>query len=260
MIVFLRQMKALVRLSFLELRRRNDVVGFLILALALMVPLSMARPFGAVGASRYLDEIALLLIWGFSLFISLGTGSRLFPPEFESRTVLPLFSKPVSLGRLVFGKFLGAVTASGCAVLAFYALFALSVSLRGGDWASPVLVQAIVLHLGFVALAVALSLLGSLVLTPSASLTLNALVLVVTFFFGRALPDYADGAPAAVGWIARVAYAIAPHAEFFDMRQRVIHGWGAVEPGVLLAVLGYASANVILLLALAGLVLRRRKL
>ena len=115
------------------------------------------------------------------------------------------------------------------------------------------------LHLGFVALAVALSLLGSLVVTSSANLTLNGILLVAMFFFGRRLPEYADGASAAVGWIARVAYAIAPHAEFFDMRQRVIHGWGAVDGAVIAAVLGYAAVYVAVLLSLATVALGRRK-
>ena len=110
--LFVRQVKALVKLSFLELWRRNDVFALALFALALMVPLSMASPFGASGASRYLDEVALLLIWGFSIFIALGTGSRLFPPEFESRTIYPLLAKPISRGRLLFGKYLGAVLAS----------------------------------------------------------------------------------------------------------------------------------------------------
>ena len=103
--LFMRQIAALVRLSFLELWRRNDIFGLLVLGVALMVPLSMASPFGTTGASRYLDEMALLLIWGFSLFISLGTGQSLFPPEFESRTIYPLLARPVSRGRLLFGKY-----------------------------------------------------------------------------------------------------------------------------------------------------------
>ena len=256
---FLRQMKALAKLSLLELWRRNEIFGLLILALAVMVPLSFAKPFGVAGATRYLDEVALLLVWGFSLFISLGTGSRLFPPEFESRTILTLRAKPISLGRLVLGKYLGAVIAASSAVLFFYALFIFSVGLRGGGWISVDLVEAIVLHLGFIALAVALSLLGSLVVTSSANLTLNGILLVAMFFFGRRLPEYADGASAAAGWIARAVYAIAPHAEFFDMRQRVIHGWGAVDGVVIAAVLGYAAVYVAVLLSLATVALGRRK-
>ena len=157
--LFLRQAKALVKLSFVELWRRNDVFALLVLAVALMVPLSMASPFGASGASRYLDEVALLLIWGFSLFIALGTGARLFPPEFESRTIYPLLSKPISRGALLVGKYTGAVAASWSALLVFYALFAAALLLRGG-LPSPELLQGIVLHMAFVALAVAVSLLG----------------------------------------------------------------------------------------------------
>ena len=110
--LFVRQAIALVKLSFIELWRRNDVFALVLLGLALIVPLSMATPFGAEGASRYLDEMALLLVWGFSLFIALGAGQRLFPPEFESRTIYPLLAKPISRGRLLVGKYIGAVAAS----------------------------------------------------------------------------------------------------------------------------------------------------
>ena len=257
--VFFRQMGALVKLSFLELWRRNDIFGLLVLGLALMVPLSMASPFGASGASRYLDEMALLLIWGFSLFIALGAGQRLFPPEFDSRTIYPLLAKPISRGRLLVGKYLGAVCASWSALAFFYMLFVGSVLLRGGGFAAE-LPQAIILHFAFVALAVAVSLLGSLLVTSSANLTLSSVVLVGMFFFGRRLPVYADGASGALSWLVKLAYAIAPHTEFFDMRQRLIHGWGAVDSFVFIVVVAYALVYVSLLLGAAAMVLKRKKL
>ena len=252
-------MKALVRLSFLELWRRNDIFGLLILGLALMVPLSMASPFGAAGASRYLDEMALLLLWGFSLFIALGAGQRLFPPEFDSRTIYPLLAKPISRGRLLVGKYLGAVCASWSALAFFYVLFVGSVLLRGGGFAAE-LPQAIILHFAFVALAVSVSLLGSLLMTASANLTLSSVVLVGMFFFGRRLPVYADSVSGALSWLVKLAYVIAPHAEFFDMRQRLIHGWGAVEPLVFIVVIAYAFVYVSLLLGAAAMALKRKKL
>ena len=147
--LFARQVCALVKLSFIELWRRNDIFALVLLGLALMVPLSMATPFGVEGASRYLDEMALLLVWGFSLFIALGTGQRLFPPEFESRTIYPLLAKPISRGRLLVGKYIGAVAASWSALAFFYVLFVASVLLRGGKFAAE-LPQAIVLHFAFV--------------------------------------------------------------------------------------------------------------
>ena len=258
--ILVRQIVALVRLSFLELWRRNDVFGLLILALALMVPLSLATPFGATGATRYLDEVALLLIWGFSLFIALGAGSRLFPPEFDSRTIYPLLAKPISRGRLLFGKYLGAVAASGSAMTLFYLIFAVSVGLRGGAWFSSDLLQAFILHLGFVSLTVALALFGSLLVTASANLTLCGILSVAMFFFGRNLPQYAEGVAAPASWLVKIAYAIAPHVEFFDMRQRVIHGWGGIDAGVMLAILGYAVFYVAVLLTLSAGVLRRKRL
>ena len=257
--LFLRQVKALVKLSFVELWRRNDVFALLVLAVALMVPLSMASPFGAAGASRYLDEAALLLIWGFSLFVALGTGSRLFPPEFDSRTIYPLLSKPISRGALLVGKYAGAVAASWSALLLFYVLFTGCTLLRGGG-VSAELVQGVVLHAAFVALAVAVALFGSLIVTPSANLTLSAVALVSMFFFGRKLPEYAGSVAAPLSWLVDAVYAVGPHAEFFDMRQRLIHGWGTVDAVVFCAVLLYAVAYVAALLGLAALVLKRKRL
>ncbi len=254
-----RQFRALVKLSFLELWRRNDIFALVLLGLALMVPLSMASPFGADGASRYLDEAALLLVWGFSLFIALGSGQRLLAPEFEARTIYPLLAKPISRGRLLFGKYLGALAASWSALAFFYVLFVGSVLLRGGAFAAE-LPQALALHFAFIALAVAVSLLGSLLMSASANCALSSIVLVGMFFFGRRLPEYADGLNPALAWLVKAVYAIAPHAEFFDMRQRLVHGWGAVGWPVFAAVLCYALVYIAVLLGLASLALRRRRL
>ena len=187
-----RQFRALVKLSFLELWRRNDIFALVLLGLALMVPLSMASPFGADGASRYLDEAALLLVWGFSLFIALGSGQRLLAPEFEARTIYPLLANPISRRRLLVGKYLGALAASWSALAFFYVLFVGSVLLRGGAFAAE-LPQTLALHFAFIALAVAVSLLGSLLMSASANCALSSIVLVGMFFFGRRLPEYADG-------------------------------------------------------------------
>ena len=256
---FLRQMRALVRLSFVELWRRNDVFALALFALALMVPLSMASPFGVSGASRYLDEAALLLIWGFSVFISLGTGSRLFPPEFESRTIYPLLAKPISRGVLLFGKYMGAVLASWSALLLFYALFAGVSLLRGGAFSAE-MAQGLVFHMAFVAMAVSVALLGSLLMTPSANIAVSAMALVAMFFFGRRLPEYASAVSAPLSWLVDLVYVAGPHSEFFDMRQRLIHGWGAVDATVSLAVLAYSAAYSAACLAVARILLGRRRI
>ena len=244
---WMRRIGALVKLSLLELWRRNDMFALLVLALVLLVPLSLARPFGASGATRYFDEAALLLMWGYSLFISLGIGGRLFTSEFANRTVYPLLAKPVSRGELLVGKYLGAVVASWSALAFFYALWAISSVLRGGECLTFCFFQAVALHALFVALAVAAALAGSFLLPAM-------------FFFGRRLPDYAENVSGVLRGLVNVVYWLAPHAEFFDMRQRLVHGWGGVEAGVFLAVVGYAIFYSGTLLLGARLLFNRKRL
>ena len=256
----MRRIGALVKLSLLELWRRNDMFALLVLALVLLVPLSLARPFGASGATRYFDEAALLLIWGYSLFISLGIGGRLFTSEFANRTVYPLLAKPVSRGELLAGKYLGAVVASWSALVFFYVLWAVSSVLRGGECLSTCFLQAFVLHALFMALAVAAAVAGSFLLSSSASTTLLAILFPAMFFFGRRLPDYAENVSGVLKGLVYAVYWVAPHAEFFDMRQRLVHGWGGVEAGVFLAVIGYGIVYSAILLLAARFLLNRKRL
>ena len=256
----LRQLGALVRLSFLDLWRRHDVWALIVLALALLAPLSAAKPFGASGATRYLDEAALLLIWVFSLVVSMACAARLFPPEFSSRTVYALFAKPVSRARILAGKYLGALFASWSALAFFYLLFAAAGAARGAGWSGGDLAQAFALHLAAVALIVAMMLLGTLVFTPSAAYAIVGATAVSMFFFGGKLPQYAASASRPLSWIIEAVNAFAPHLEFFDMRQRVIHGWGGVSAGVMAIVLAYAAFMILACLAICALALSRKKL
>ena len=256
----LRRIGALVRLALLELWRRNDLFALLVLALALLVPLSLARPFGPAGATRFYDDAALLLVWGYSIFVSLGVGARLFPGEFASRSIYPLLAKPVSRGELLAGKYVGGVVAAWSALAFFYALWAVSSALRGGDGLSLCLLQAFALHAVFSALVVAAAVAGSFLLTPSANATLLAILFPAMLFFGRRLPEFAEGARGPVRLLARAVYWIAPHAEFFDMRQRLVHGWGGVDPAVFLAAAGYGIAYALLLLLLARFLFERKSL
>ena len=255
-----RQLMSLVRLSLLDLYRRKDLFVLLVLSLVLLVPLAQLEPFGEAGAGRYMSETAMLLIWVFSFAVTLGAASRLFPPEFESRTIYPLLAKPVSRGTVLLGKYFGALLTVFSALAVFYFLYALVHGLQGGDSFSPILLQGFVLHCGFVALVAAMVLLGSLVLTPSANLTIATIVVAGMFLFGRRLPEYAASRQGPASWLTGGIHAVAPHVEFFDMRQRIVHGWDMIPWHVCgLAVL-YAVCYAAVCLWLAWLALRRRKL
>ncbi|MGI5869935.1 MAG: ABC transporter permease [Kiritimatiellia bacterium] len=254
-----RQLASLVWLSLVDLRRRKDLFVLLIFAFVVMAPLAMIKPFGVEGASRYLNEVAMALIWLFSLIIALSISARLFPAEFEARTIYPLLARPLSRGTLLMGKYLGALAASASALALFYMLYGLMTGLRQGVWFPPMLFQAFAMHAGLLVMVVAIGLLGSLLVTPGANLTLSGIVLAAMLLFGRRLPTLAVEQPAPLKAIVWLLHAVGPHAEFFDMRQRLVHDWPMISWSVCALVWAYALVYAGACLLLASAALRRRK-
>jgi ABC-type transport system involved in multi-copper enzyme maturation permease subunit len=230
-----------------------------VLSAVILLPLTLFTPFGISGASRYVNEMALLLVWIFSLVIGLGVSARLFPPEFESRTIYPMLSKPVGRGTILFGKYLGALAASLSALTVFYLAYGLLAGVRQGVWFPLVLVQAFVLHVGFMTVVVALGLAGSLVLTASANLSMCGLLLVGMMFFGQRLPALAASQSLPGKAVLTLIHWIGPHVEFFDLRQRVVHEWTPISWGVCLVVLAYGAVYAAVCLALAAAALRNKR-
>ena len=259
MIIWLRQVRALAALAVLELYRRKDLVVVLILSLLILCPLAFFTPFGVKGASRYVNELTMLLIWVFSAVIALGVSSRLFPPEFESRTIFPLLAKPVDRGTLLAGKYLGACAASLSALVIFYLAYGLLTGVRQGLWFPVVFLQALLLHAGFVVVVSALGLLGSLALTPAANLTICSLVVAGMLVYGQRLPGLVAVQAPPANVVLGFIHWIGPHVEFFDLRRRVVHEWPPIPWRVCLAVTAYAAAYAIVcLLAARGLFIRKK--
>ena len=252
------QLAALQRLSLLDLYRRKDMIVVMILFAVTLVPLAFFAPFGVSGASRQMNELALLLVWIFSIAISMGVSNRLMPPEFESRTIYPLLAKPVSRGTILLGKYLGAVTASLSALALFYLGYALLAGFREHFWFPEVLIEAFVLHAAFVMLLCALSILGSLALTPSANWTLTALIAVSMLLFGSRIPTYAASQGAPMRQILQAIDLFAPHFDFFDMRLRVVHHWPGISLALCAFLVLYSAAYSALCLFIASRLFRRK--
>ncbi len=256
----IRNLYTLAGASMLELYRRKDVYTAIILALVITVPLAGVHIFGFKGIVRYLREIMLLLIWLFSIVIGLTTAARQIPGEIERRTIYPLLARPVRRGEFVVGKFLGAWSATASAILLFYVCYILLVGFKEGEWVTPVLVQAVVFHLIFAALMVALTIFGSTFLTPSANVTISALLTASMLLFGIRIPDAAVQLAFPGNMILWSAHMVLPHFEFFDLRLRVIHSWGPVAAPAFLGVVAYGIAYSAVLLSAAVWVFSRKRL
>ena len=253
------QIRALIKVSLLELYRRKDIVVVLILGAVLLLPLSFATPFGMTGAGTYFNEIALVMVWLFSIFIALGVSSRIFPYEFEKNTIYPLLAKPAGRGVILIGRYLGALVASVSALSLFYAAYILLCGFKQGIWFPEVLLQAFILHIGLMAVVVAMGMTGSLVMTSGANITLALLVVFGMLLFGAKLPAFAADQSVLAKTFLYSANALAPHIEFFDMRQRLVHEWPAVSWLVCAAVMAYAAVYSALCLFIADLFLKRKR-
>lgn len=256
----LTQITSLAKLSLLDLYRRKDLAVVFILCAITLAPLAFFAPFGIKGASRQMSELALVLMWGFSFFIAIAVSNRLIHPETESRTLMPLLAKPVSRGTVIFGKFCGAAAASLSALAFFYIAYGIMVGLKGGIWFPAVTIQAFVLHAAGIILLCSMTLFGSLVLTPSANLTISPLIAVAMLLWGGRLTAFAANQPPLPRTILIILNWIAPHFDFFDMRLRAIHDWAAIPWPVAGAVLLYAAVYSAIFIFLSIVVFKKKRI
>ncbi len=255
-----RKIRAVAGASLLEMVRRREIYAALILTLVLLTPLALVNFFGVEGIVRHLREAALLLIWIFSIIITITCAARQFPGELERRTILPLLSKPVSRGDVVLGKYFGAFAAAAGTLIVFYLCYLLLTGLTSAVWVSLTLIQTVFLHLCFVGLLAALVLAGSMLFAPAANITICSLVTVGMLLFGQRLPESAAEAVFPANWIIMAVHAVFPHFEFFDGRVRLIHEWGPYEFSLLGIVFVYTVCYIALLIIAAMVLFKRKRL
>lgn len=254
------QFKALVRLSLLDLYRRKDLIVVAILTLVVLVPMSFAAPFGVKGASRYLNEIALLLVWIFMLVISMTRTARIIPTEIESRTIYPLLAKPASRTLILFGRYSGVLIASLSVLLLFYSLYAMINVLKSANFPWEVWLQALLLHAGFIVLATSLALLGSLFIHSDANFSIIGIIVVSMLLYGQNLPALMAEQTIVLRFLLKAVYWVAPHYEFFDLRTRLIHHWPPVPWLICFAAFAYALVYSALCFGIAAWVFNRKKI
>ncbi len=260
MMCTVRQIFALAKLSLLDLYRRKDMAVVVIFLGIVIVPLLFVSPFGVKGASRYINELTVLLIWIFMAIIGVARAAQIFPLEIESRTIFPMMAKPIHRGLIVVGRYLGVWLALAGALIVFYGAYGVLVGVRSGVWFTPVFWQALVLHLGFLAIVCALALLGSLIMTASANVTCCGLICVGMLAYGGRLEHLAEQQEPFGKTVLYILNWVAPHLEFFDMRHRLVHDWPSISWGVCALALGYALVYTALCLMAAGLLFKNKRM
>jgi ABC-type transport system involved in multi-copper enzyme maturation permease subunit len=252
---------ALSGVVILELCRRKDFYVVFVLTTLITLVFSAMNFFGDSSIFRYVKEICLLLIWLSMLVIAITTAARQIPAERESRTLFPLLAKPVSRSQVVLGKFLGCWLACGAALLVFYGFFIVLSATREHHFALAGLLQTVWLHWLFLAVVVAMSLLGSLVFAaPSSNSTICFVVVGGIWLLARHLNKVALQLAEPMNSILYFIYFAVPHLDIFDVRDVLVHGWPAPPLGMCALATLYAAIYTAFFLVAACWMFRRKAL
>ncbi len=244
-----------------ELYRRKDFYVLFILTALITLVMGSFKLFDDEKIIRYIKEICLLLIWISSLVIAISTAARQLPAEKELRTIFPLLAKPITRGQLIFGKFLGCWLSCGLALLLFYLFFGIISGAREHQWPVSNYFQALSLHWVFLAVVIAMVLLGSVVFSAvSANATISFIVVGGILFVARHLNKIALASPEPGRTIVYAIYFAIPHLEFYDVRDLIIHNLPLVPWTMWAVAICYGLVYAVLFLFSTWLVFRRKSL
>lgn len=244
-----------------ELYRRKDFYVLFVLTALLTLAMGSMNFFNDPHIVRYLREVCLLLIWVSALVIAITMAARQLPAERESRTIFPLLAKPITRAEVVLGKFLGCWFAAGLALVVFYVFFAVISGVRDGQWPVGLYLEGLWLHWLLLAIVIAATLLGSVVLsTPAANATLAFVLAGGIMLLGQHLNTLALRQAEPVRTILYAIYFALPHFEFFDLRRKIIHEAVPAPMWAVGAVTLYAGVYAAFFLTATCLAFRRRSL
>ena len=249
---------AITRTVWLEMIRRKDIYVLLILLVTLLFILMSLNIFGLGGMVRYVTDLGFTLAWLFSWILGINFAARQLPQEEARGTIYPLLAKPLGRGELILGKWLGAWSATAVATTVFYLLIVLIIRLRGGTVVPVPLFQALLLHLAAVGIVTAMAIAVSTRMTYGAAATMSYVIAISSFIIVPQTPQMIVNEQGFTRTALFAIYYALPHFELFDMRQRVVHEWGAVPGPVLGGIILYGLVWVGILLMLAWMGYRKK--
>ena len=249
---------ALAKLVIKEIFRKKDFYVALVLMAAVLLYVSSLKVYNVENVVRYLQEAGLALIYLVSTLLAVPLAARQYPSEVQQRTLAVAMAKPVRRFEFILGKFLGACAAGVSCFLIFYALFALLAFSKDPQLSWPAVAQTAALFCFGLTVAAAMASAFSYYMTFSAAVSVTLVLYLLMNAYGAGLKQFGAGLGPAGGRAVTLVYYLLPHFEFFDLRQRLIHGWGPVPMWLVAALGGYALLYTALLLLLAWARFRRQ--
>jgi len=255
----LRPLLALSNLVIREIFRKKDFYVAFLLIFVILFYVAQFQFYNVGNTVRYLIELGLLLIYFFSVVLTATLAARQYPSEVQNRTCHTLLAKPVSRISFITGKFLGSFAAGAACFSIFYAVF-ITVAWHKAGGGLSVLVAAQAFYLFLLNLFVFSAMVSGLsyYFTVGANVTSSIIVYLLINTYGPGLRDETAHLFWPARYLGEFVYYFLPHFEFFDLRQRFIHGWEALSPALAALLTLYAFLYAFLFLFLGWLKMRRQ--
>jgi hypothetical protein len=252
-----RQVRAIAVNTFKETIRDRVLAVIVVFALLMIAGGLWLGSISLGEQGRMMKDFGLVAVTGFGLIVAVFVAAGLVHKEVEKRTVFVLFSKPVSRGAFIAGKFLG-LCGTMAVVLAGMGLFLFAlVGVLDGRASGMVLVATALIYvqlLTVMAVTIFFSTLGSAILASVLGICvfvagqLSQNVLSLTRLGKNPLTE-------ALSW---VVYVIIPNLAAVDVKAGVVGeetlAWGQI--GLWTA---YLAAYIVVVLVLAAVIFRRKE-
>jgi Cu-processing system permease protein len=250
---------AIARNAFREALRDRVLYNLVLFVLVLTAGAIFLGELSAGQEARIIVNMGLSAMLLFGVFISIFVGVGLVYKEIERRTVYAIFSKPVTRGEFLVGKYFGLCLT----LLVNTAIMGLGVTLAlmyvsGGSSKLVLSIWPAVLLIFFeLMILTAVALLFSSFSSPALSALLTFFIFIIGHF-GADLKSLATtGGSAGTRWLFGALYYLLPNLSNYSFITPAAYGQ-TPAPSLVLASLAYAVVYIAVLLAVATLVFNRR--
>lgn len=250
---------AIAKLTILETIRRKEFYVVLILIAALAVWMQ-AMNLSSSGAGRFAKDIVMQVAWLASFALAAPLAVRQISSDVEQKTVYVLVSRPIHRRDYVFGRALGASAASVICFTGLFLMLLLMLMVKGsGTLTDAALWQAYALQVVALMVLCSTAVFFSTFASPGGAVTFSMMILILTRYGGPAMIKQIENSQAGIGrQTAWWGYMMLPHYDFFNIGQRVVHGWGALPTVVFAQLVVYGILYSVAMTALASSVFRKR--
>jgi len=254
-----RRILAIARNAFLEAVRDRVLYNLVIFVLLLIAGAIFLGELSGGQERKIIIDLGLSTMLLFGVFISIFVGVGLVYKEIERRTVYAIFSKPISRGEFLIGKYLGLCLTLLVNVVIMGVGVSLALLFVHRGW-EPLIVNiwpAILLIYFELMMITGVALLFSSFSSPA----LSALLTFMVFIIGHFSADLKNLASSMDSVVARglfiLLYYLLPNLSNYSYITPAAHGQLPGAANVLLAML-YAAVYIAVTIAVATLVIGRR--